>query len=305
MKINTQRLAVECAAALLPIAAHAATFTVACPGQSIQSAVDQAQPGDIINVTGTCTENVVVRNEKSRFVIDGGNVATVQGGSTLPAFLIRGKGIQVNNFSIVGGLSGITVSRAANALFKHNDIRGAAANGIHVREMSYAALTGNTIHNNGGNGILVQEHSAANIGFNEIDSPVVDGNTVTNNTLSGISVVHHSTAWIVGNNTSSNGLYGVHVGRVSQANIADNTINANGESGILVDGVSVAQLGEDSGTNAVAAFDAPNATTSANVKYGVVCAGGSFYGHLGGTNQLTGALGQSFPVGCGSSLITP
>jgi len=48
------------------------TRTVNCPTQSLQTAIDASNPGDVINVTGTCNENVTILHEKQRITLDGG-----------------------------------------------------------------------------------------------------------------------------------------------------------------------------------------------------------------------------------------
>ncbi len=294
--------------------AQAATVSVTCPGQTIQAAVDAANPGDVINVTGTCNENVVVRNEKSRFVINGGGTATVNGATTAPVFHLKGKGIKVTGFTITGGLQGVAVSRGANALIDSSNISGAQASGIHVREMSFATITNNTIHNNGGRGILVHEGSVAHIGFNELSDATMAPNTITSNTMSGIGVFNHSVAYIVSNTVSSNGIDGIHVVHGSHAVASGNTVNSNTDSGVALEGNSEIELGQDSGTDSVAAFDAPNVTTTANGKYGIKCTSNSAVnGHLGSTNQLNGTLAQfgggstlnTFAANCQSNLVTP
>ena len=73
----------------------AGTLTVNCPVDSLQAAVDLALPGDTIQVTGTCTESVLIRNEQMRIALDGQNVATISPASGYAAFTVRGKGITI------------------------------------------------------------------------------------------------------------------------------------------------------------------------------------------------------------------
>ena len=107
--------------AVLP-SSHAATINVACPGASLQAAVDSGQPGDIIEVTGTCSENVLVRNEKQRLTLDGGGTATINGpSSSSPTLNVRGKGILIQGFTITGGSDGVDVNRGSNAVINNNE----------------------------------------------------------------------------------------------------------------------------------------------------------------------------------------
>lgn len=55
-----------------------ATHTVDCSaGGSLQTTIDQAQPGDTIEISGTCEEAVVVN--KDDITLDGGGSAVIDG----------------------------------------------------------------------------------------------------------------------------------------------------------------------------------------------------------------------------------
>jgi hypothetical protein len=55
----------------MPPVAHAEDLLVDCDGgDSLQEAVEQARPGDMLLVTGTCSEIVVLRAEVSRSMLD-------------------------------------------------------------------------------------------------------------------------------------------------------------------------------------------------------------------------------------------
>ena len=59
---------------LLPSVAGAETRRHACGshhGQTLQRAIDRLDAGDTLIVSGTCNENVLIRNEKQRITIDG------------------------------------------------------------------------------------------------------------------------------------------------------------------------------------------------------------------------------------------
>ena len=53
----------------------AGPILVSCPDQSLQAAIDAAGPGQTIIASGTCSENLLVRNEKQRITVDGGGTA--------------------------------------------------------------------------------------------------------------------------------------------------------------------------------------------------------------------------------------
>lgn len=57
--------------------------------------MNQAMSGQTILVSGTCNENILIRNEKQRITIDGagggiGTRATINGGTGSPVFNVRG-----------------------------------------------------------------------------------------------------------------------------------------------------------------------------------------------------------------------
>src|SRR5512132_2828980 len=98
LRLTDCLIAIAMAAALSPV--YGATVPVICPTGSLQNAINNAQPGDVIQVSGTCNENILIRNEKQRITIDGGGTATINApGSASPALNIRGKGVLLQNFT--------------------------------------------------------------------------------------------------------------------------------------------------------------------------------------------------------------
>lgn len=287
----------------LPTPALAATIAVNCGSSSIQAAIDGAAAGDIVLVSGTCNENVLVRNEKQRITIDGagagvGTRATVNGGSTSPTFNLRGKGILVQNFTITGGSNGVWANRGANAVLNNNIIQVSAGNGVMVDEFGIAILTSNVIQNHPGAGVVVSEMSTARIGFNADSETAASANTIQLNSAGGIIISNRSSARIVGNNIVNNIGDGIQVARDSHADIASNTINANSGDGIQVAENSLVQLGEDSGTSI---FETANSGLNSGV--GIRCLSGGFAD--GRRGFLTGSGGASnFAAGCINALPT-
>jgi hypothetical protein len=277
---------------------------VNCPGDSLQAAVNVAQPGDIIKVTGTCNENVLVPHEKHKIVIDGQNVATIHGqNSAAPTLNVRGKGIVIQNFEITGGNAGIDVNLNSMAEILHNNIHNTGGDGIVINQSSSGVIMNNNIHNNPDSGIAVTENSTARIGFSSTTDSSPGPNIIQSNGNSGIVVIRTSQASIVANTITDNAR-GIGVFRLSQADIASNIINDNRLNGITVSQNSGIQLGEDS---PVSFFDQPNITTVNNDGFGIACSMGSYVrGHLGSSNQLNGDRGQtSIDATCSSNLVTP
>ncbi|MBK9673889.1 MAG: right-handed parallel beta-helix repeat-containing protein [Betaproteobacteria bacterium] len=285
--------------------ARAGTLTVNCPGDSLQAAVELAVAGDTIQVTGTCTESVLIRNEQVRIALDGQNVATISPTSGHAAFTVRGKGITIRNFTITGGPgAGIWVNRGSNAVITQNHIYAMGGNGITVNQLSFAVIRNNNIHDNAGDGIAISETSDSRIGFDQNYDTAASPNTIQGNGGRGITVSGSSKARIVGNTITGNVGDGIGVFRNAQADIAGNTLNSNGGSGVSVGFNGGVQLGED---NPSTFFDQPNITTAKNFDYGILCTLGAYVrGHLGNTNQIDGALAQTnLSASCPNSLVTP
>jgi parallel beta-helix repeat protein len=236
--------AFSCVAVLMIILPHsfellgAETINISCPAQSLQGAIDRAQLGDTIRVSGVCGENVVVRDDKQRVVIDGGSVASVNG------FDVRGKEISIRNFaSIRGGSVGIHVHLSSTAVL-HNNVIQYAGEGIRIDERSSAIITSNVVNNNG-TGIAVNNNSDARIGADG-DSKLTGANIVTNNTFGVIIDQSHA---VIKGNTISNSLIGIGIWETSRGEIEANTIEGNLMSAILVMNRSEAAISNNSGSS--------------------------------------------------------
>jgi hypothetical protein len=285
---------------IVPVAAGPSVMTVDCSAVSLQAALGIASPGTTISVSGTCNENILVRNEKQRITIDGsgagpGTRATIMGSGNAPVVNIRGKGILLQNFHIFGGSRGIYVNRGSNAVINNNLIQNSSSNGVVIAELAFAVLTNNTIQDNPGAGVFVSENATARIGFNADSDTVASANTIQNNGV-GVVVSNNSSGRVIGNTIQNNTGVGVQILRDSHADIAGNTINNNAD-GIEVGENSLVQLGEDSGTNI---YESANSGT--NVGFGVKClVGGTADGRIG---SLTGGSGaKSFlDASCTDSL---
>ncbi len=290
----TQTSLVSAGAADVFVAKYAAgPIFVDCPTDSLQTAINLAGPGQTIQVTGTCSENLLVRNEKQRITIDGGFTATISAPSnTSPAVNIRGKGILLQNFTITGGSNGVWVNRGSNAVLNTNVIQNSTGNGVLVDELAFAVLTNNTIQNHPAAGAFVSEHSTARIGFNADSDTVASPNVIVDN-LIGVIIANGSSARIVGNTIQNQTGDAIQVLRDSHAEISSNQIFTNGGDGIEVGENSFVQLGEDSGTSI---FESPNASTNANLGFAIRCTvGGMADGRLGTLNGIAGVKSFSDP----------
>lgn len=131
-----------------PTAREATVWTVK-PGQSIQAAVDQARPGDTIEVEpGTYKEQVLVdidnitlrgrKNGDARAVLDGENDLT-------DAVIASGHGFTIEGFGVRNYTSnGITVHGATKVAFKDLAIENTGLYGVYPVECKDVLVTGVT-----------------------------------------------------------------------------------------------------------------------------------------------------------------
>ena len=288
--------------------ARGATISVSCPGQTVQAAVDSASAGDIIAVSGTCSENVLIRNEKQRITLSGSGTTISGPSSSSPTLNVRGKGIAIQGFVITGGRDGVHVNRGSNAVITGNTIQGTGRHGILVDQLGFAVITSNIIQNNlNGSGIVVSENSVARIGFNLDTDGAASGNTIQGNGGPGIVLSRTSSARIAGNLVAANtGGDGIQITRLSQADLAQNNVSNNSGSGVFVTQNSGVNLPDVLPTGSF--FDDPNTTTVLNSVNGIKCTLGGFVnGHTGSVGtQINGAAGPANIDGsCPSSLNTP
>lgn len=281
----------------VPAFLAAATIPVSCPSGSLQSAIDGATAGDVILVSGTCNENILVRNEKQRLTIDGLGSATINGTNiNSPAVNIRGKGILLQGFTIKGGLDGVNVNRGSNAVINNNLIQNTNGSGIIVQDLSFAVITNNIITNNPGDGIVITETGTARIGFNGDGDSVPSSNTIQGNLGRGITVGNRSSARILGNAINSNTLGGIAILRDSNAEVSGNGINGNLGHGILVSENSVLRLVE-SPEGGIFVTANSTAAGTLNQGFGISCQTGSVIEGVIGTINGTSGVSQLL-AGC-------
>jgi parallel beta-helix repeat protein len=278
---------------LYGLPSEAATVSVNCPGQSLQATVDAAEPGDVIQVSGTCNENILITNEKQRISIQGAAGGEVHGPSnSLPTINVRGKGILIQGLDITGGRSGIHVNRGSNAVIDDNEINSNES-GIRVDQESFAVIINNNINGNTF-GILVDESSTVRVGYNLDTDTSASPNVVTGNGT-GIRIQGSSNAKIAGNRFSSNTGSGVVVLEQSYANIGGNNIGNNGVSGIDVRRNSSVDLANAvGGPSFLGTLNNSNAGINGFVlpqsSFGVSCQqGGYVAGFIGTLSGFSGA----------------
>jgi hypothetical protein len=245
---------------------------VNCPADSLQAAIDAAQPGDRLIIRGTCSGNFLISNEKSRLTLDGHGRGSIAGTSPFsPAVNVRGKGILIQRLYIQGGSDGIHVNRGANAVVHNNYIRNIAGSGIVVDQMSFATITSNYVRSNSESGVVVADSSTSRIGFNQDSDSVASPNRIEENGI-GVAVTNGSSARLVGNSIFRNNSDGTQISRDAHGELSDNDISWNlGDAVKMFENASV-QLGNDGGTTL---YDRANTTRAQNSGLGIRCSLGS------------------------------
>jgi len=246
---------------LLPSAAMAETRRHTCGhghGHTLQRAIDRLRPGDTLIVRGTCNENVVIDEGHRNITMDGQGTAIIDGSGNPNAATVsvRGRGITIKGFTIIGGRHGVQYSRGGTGTVDGNQIRNATTHGVGVFNNSSALIVDNTIEQNGVNGICICEHSVADIGFRGDFATQSSPNVIRNNGGNGITVADASYAEIESNSISGNAGAGIIVDNSASAKIgfqsgpagtfaSANTIEGNGNRGVVVARSSSARIVEN------------------------------------------------------------
>lgn len=216
--------------------AEARNINVDCDTKSLQTAVERANPGDTINVSGICNERIDVRTDG--VTIDGGDVATIDGTN-------------------LGGAESLVVVEARNVRIQNITVTHSPGAGIHVRSSGSVIIEGTTIKENTADGIRVNQSAYARIGSGLDDHPATagngTGNDIKDNGTSGIAVRSSANADIFHNSITGN-VRGINITNAGSANVAGNDIIGNTARGIslLTSGaVSLSQNTVHSETNLI------------------------------------------------------
>jgi hypothetical protein len=267
-------------------------------GQTIADALEHAEPGDTIRVTGVCTERVVIQTD--RLTIDGEGTAVLSGtpggpldfNAVLTVDGARGvviKGLTVQN-SPAEGILGL---RGAAFSVLQTQVRDNAFTGVSVGGGSTAELIDADINHNG-LGLDVYTGSSA------ILKGVI---AITQNSGNGVDINGQATVEIRGAavNASNNGGSGITVGSgqlaiFNFASSVGSSVNAsgNGFAGIFVGG------------SLVTVYPAATVTASSNGAFGLFLSGPTFLVTLpgGGTTFVieNNGVGINAQQGAGFNL---
>jgi len=240
-----------------------ATHTVDCSaGGTIAAAMEQAQPGDTIRISGTCNEAVVV--SKDDITLDGGGTAVIDGaGIDLWAIDVSGRR-QVT-------LEGLTVQNG-----RGHGIAITESSGVWMQDVTVRNTRRNKDNDDGGTGVFVGHASSVVL----TGAIVADGNAGH-----GIMVWQSGNILALGNHTPREITY-------PRASIQ---ANGNGEHGIFVAGSSSFAAFSSFGDNTTV-------HAKANTYSGIAVAQSSSIIAAAGTDiEATNNQGSGLEVGAASS----
>lgn len=221
---------------------------------TIQSAINESNPGDTIFVfSGTYYENVVINNNsitlvgenKVSTIIDGGGTGNVVYVSsdmvTISGFTMQNSGSwpnagirlsysddnTINDNILSSNNHGFSLFYSDNNTVSDNDVNSNNDIGIYLRTSSNNTITGNSVNLNNDYGILLDYFCNNNV--------VSDNNVNSNNNALGIDLYASSGNIIMDNNVNSNTFYGIALDSSNNNNIMGNTVKSNDFCGIYLD----------------------------------------------------------------------
>ncbi len=267
----------------------AATITVS-PGQSIQTAVDSARPGDVVSVrAGTypafrITRSGTVDNYLSVTAYPGETVLINANGAYDGILLSGASYVRVSGFEVTGAKgaygAGITIKESGSARGNYNivennrvyDNTSQNVQGILVSNGSYNKIINNKVYNNYLSGIAVISHTS--ISPNGAVGNEVTGNESYSNTLGGGNTdgIKTEGGMTQGTIISNNIVHGNSDDGIDTWNTSGNTLTGNTsyENGLLNtgDGNGFKLGGFTSENSGAIKYYGGNNTVKGNTAYG-------------------------------------
>ena len=203
------------------------------PGDSIQTALDNAVSGDVIILKpGIYTENIIVAKDDLTIQSESGNpddtIITAKS-SDNHVISLKADNVKISELGIKGtknGYTGIYLSGCNNCNIENNKILNNGY-GIYLLNSKGNKLSNNVVANNGEYGIILSSST----------NNTLSGNTASDNKDTGIHISTSDGNTLTSNNVSSNDVYGLFVCPESDDNLIynnyfNNTVNAEVQNGV-------------------------------------------------------------------------
>lgn len=209
---------------------HAAAPQYVNPGESIQNAVDLADPGDTIIVRdGTYTGNITVYKRLTIHSENGAQVTTVQAAGE-HVFKLTADRVNITGFTIMGDANhcGVHLKDVNNCTIANNIILD-NYQGMYLSNANNNSIHNNTAKNNTNNGIYLYASTNNRINHN---------NASYNLNYYGISLSSSNQNEIRDNIALANHLHGIKLLTAHNNTIVNNTANKNSNNGMYLDSSS-------------------------------------------------------------------
>src|SRR5918993_821302 len=227
------------------IGSAGAQSSVVGPGESIQKAVNAADPGDTIVVRGVHREDVVIRKNGIKLRGDDGVIDVSVSGFTIRGFEIEGKEgesayvidvIGARNATVVGNraignaASGINDFASIDTTVARNDVTGDPRGEVEGEGISISDGRNTKIVNN----VVKDYRIGIEADENSVNTTIAENKSI-GNSLTGISSFEATGTKMLSNTTRRNEVLGIFLGFAERANakVVGNNISG-GAWGILV-----------------------------------------------------------------------
>ena len=171
------------------------THNVDCTaGETIQSKLDAAQPGDTIMITGTCHEAVLVN--KDGVTLDGGGSAVIDGMDfDAPTISINGhQNVVIKGLRLQNGLHGVRLAESAAVWLENVTAQGSRSKSGYDSGAGIVAYTSSTVVLTGA--IVANDNAGSGIHAGSASTVVILGNVVIEgNRLPRVSVEANGNGW--------------------------------------------------------------------------------------------------------------
>jgi parallel beta-helix repeat protein len=191
--------------------------------RSVQSAINAAQPNDVISVqNGIYYERLKVNKSVSLFgvnqdsvIIDGENRGTV--------VLISADDVSVRGFTLTNGTNGTSVIGVNNCTIESNIVKNNNDRGILISRSQDSIVRDN---------IVLGSRSGYGINANASKGIIIEDNSATDNFWDGIGLLNSTDCIIRGNTINNNQVFGIwidfsHDNIIYQNNLFNNTFQVS------------------------------------------------------------------------------